>query len=148
MDNSPSHCCLQTGWLKRMEFDKFYCLLHSGPRAFLSFKPVCKFDPTYSPSVIIWLSKQKEKQYLKVKQKKEILFWMFLHVPHVLHRLHEISWSIISKNLRAAGLVQNQAELSPVFNCVFSVQSLKKPEMGMNAWYHILLKSSPHLSYF
>lgn len=147
MDNSPSHCCCQR-LLKRMNFDKFYCLLHSGPRAFLSFKPVCKFDLTYSPSVIIWLSQQKERHYLKVKQKKEILFWMFQY--HVLHRLHEV-WTnifIISKNLGPAELVQNQAKLSPVFNCVLRVQSLKKPEMGMNIWYHLLLKSLPHLGYF
>lgn len=68
---------------------------------------------------------------------------------HVLHRLHEVRINIfiISKNLRAAGLVQNQAELSPIFNCVLSVQSLKKPEMGMNIWHHLLSKSFPHLGY-
>lgn len=64
-------------------------------------------------------------------------------------KLHEVCSSIfiIFKNLRAVELVQNQAELSPVFNCVLSVQSLKKPEMGMNI-YHLLLKSLPHLGYF
>lgn len=71
-------------------------------------------------------------------------------ILHVLHRLHEVCISIfiIPKNLRAAELVQNQAELSPVFECVLSVQSLKKPEMGMNIWYHHLSKSLPHLGYF
>lgn len=53
---------------------------------------------------------------------------------HVLHILYEvwISIFIISKNLREAGLVQNQAELSPVFDCVLRVQTPKKPEMDMN----------------
>lgn len=92
-------------------------------------------------------SQQKERQYLKVKQEKNILFWMFQY--HVLHRRHRI-WInifIISKNLRAARLVQNQVELSPVFDCVLSFQSLKKPELGMNIWYHLLSKvvASPWL---
>lgn len=69
---------------------------------------------------------------------------------HVIHRLHKVWINIftISKNLRAAGLIQNQAELSPVFNCVLSVQSLKKPELGMNIRHHLPSKSLPHLGYF
>lgn len=71
-------------------------------------------------------------------------------ILHMIYRLHEVCISIfiISKNLRTAELVQNQAELSAVFDCVLNVQSLKMPEMGMNIWYHLLPKSLPHLGYF
>ena len=65
----------------------------------------------------------------------------------ILHKVWFYSF-IISKNIRTAGLVQNQGELLPVFNRVLSAQPLGKPELGTNIRYLPPPKSSPHLGYF
>lgn len=110
----------ETGWLKWVKFDKFYCQDQEPSTVsnlFVNLTPLIAHLSSYD-------SHSRKRDNIWRSSRRKRVFWMFPY--HVLHRLHEIwiSIFIVSKNLRAAGLVQNQAELSPVFNCVLSVQSL------------------------
>lgn len=144
----------ETGWLKRVKFGKVNCLLPSGPRAFLSFKSFCKFDPPLIAHLSSYDSHSRNRDSIgRSSRRKRSYFECSNIMLCILHKVWFYSF-ITSKNIRTAGLVQNQVSsyLSLTMFSVLNLQGSQKwaqiydncplqsplPTVAISSWWNFL----------